>query len=342
MDWARRIVVSGRELVAEVETADGRVDLLALKELGRHGVPDGKPAARRRLDLKFKDCVPIDSRVYRDHFGLGKHTVAADCHQVFEVLVGGDRYLVPALAMMRALFRPSLHLLPQMFLPNVLARACRLGWSGELAHVVVDAPWATGYDAEQRADCEGPLQWMMLHPTARWMADSVHQHAMAGRVAVDLPEGEAEIVFAGLPSETAFFVTEVRILSVTPLESPDFPVDEPAGRIDFVNRTWAEGRNLRESVSTDVPLHADGSHAVTDAEWAVVGPLLESARKTKSAYQHCQRAMFDGVLGKLATGKSWRDSPYAVGDWRNAATSYRRWNSRGTFDQALQALRGMR
>jgi hypothetical protein len=342
MDWARKIVVSGRALCAEVAAADGRVASVALAELGNRGVPGVRPAARKRAVVHFGDFAKTDAGEYLTYFGLGKCTEAAGCHQLFEVFVGDDRYLVPALVMMRALFRPTSKLLPQMFVPNALERTCRLGFADDVMHVIVDTPWAKGYDAEQRADCEGPLRWMMLHPSARRMANSVHQYAMAGLIAMDLPDAKSELVFAGFQSGNAVLFTEIRVLSVSPLDVPDLPVTDWAGRIDYVNRTWAEGRDLSASVSAEVPLHADGTHELTDEEWAIVHPILEGRRRRQPTYHHCPRSLLDGILGKLASGKSWRDSQYKAGDWRNAATTYRRWNTRGTFAEAIQALREVR
>ena len=342
MDWVHGLVVSGGELCAEVETANGQVSLMGLAELGRCGVPSAQSTIRERLDVHFHDFSPCTADEYLTHFGLQARTEETDRHQVFEVFSGGLRYLVPALAMMRALFRPASRLLPLMFSPSALERNCRLEYVDDELRVVVDAPWTRFAKTQHHGDCEGPLRWMMLHPSARKMADSVHQYAMGGLIAVDLPAGHAEVVFAGVQGTSAVLVTEVRLLSVVPSDVPDLPVADWAPRIDYVNRIWAEGRKLGETVSADVPWHPDGTYELTDDEWTVVGPILESERDRKRRYQHCQRKMLDGVLGKLGTGKSWRDSPYTVGDWRNAATTYRNWCRRGTFTQALEALRSIR
>lgn len=342
MEWARRIVVSRGNLLAECELADGQIDQLDLTELARRGTPSARAAARKKLAVRFEDFIPCDGGEYFAHFRREVHAGTVDQHQVFELVSDGIRYLVPALVLMRALFRPTAWLLPRMFRPNVLEQVCTLSFDGSAFEVEVNRRWSTASDSERRSDCEAALGWMMLHPTARRMADSVHQHAMAGRIAVDMPLASVEVALAGVQGASAVLVTDARILSVSPTESPDFPVAEQVGRIDYLNRNWAEGRNLRESVSADVPLNADGELVLTDAEWAVVGPLLAGARKTKHAYQHCQRAMLDGILGKLATGKSWREAQYTVGDWRNAATTHRQWTRRGTFAEALQALRAMR
>ena len=315
---------------------------MALSELARRGAPTGQATVRKRLEVQFADFTPINTEEYRTYFGLTERAGAADRHQVFEAFCGGERYLVPALVLMRALFRPTDKLLPQMFSPSALERNCRLDISDGDVIVVVDAKWAHTAEAQRYCSSEGPLSWMMLHPSARRMADSVHRNAMAGRIALDLPEGSAEVVITGVNAASNTLVTEIRILAVTAADAPDLPVATWAPRIDFVNRSWAESRNLTEALTANVPLHADGGYELTDDEWTAVGPILEGRRKLPRQYQHCQRKMLDGVLGKLVTGKSWRDFPYKVGDWRNASSTYRSWNLRGTLDQALQALRDMR
>lgn len=342
MDWVHAIVVSGGELCAEVGAANGQVRLMGLTELARRGVPAVQSTVRKQLDVCFNDFSPCSADEYITHFGLQAQHEKADRHQVFEVFSGGLRYLVPALVMMRALFRPTLKLLPLMFAPSALERSCRLECAGDEICVVVDSLWTRYAETRHYSDCTGPLRWMMLHPSARRMADSVHQNAMAGLIAVDLPAGHAEVVFAGVQAASAVLVTEVRLLTVVPSDVPDLPVANVATRVNFLDRDWVEGRDMNEPLSIHVPARADGSFELSDEEWAVVSPVLEGSRKRRQPYQLCQRAMFDGVLGKLATGKSWRDSTYKVGDWRNAATSYSRWNSRGTFAEAMQALRGMR
>ena len=76
---------------------------------------------------------------------------------------------------------------------------------------------------ERHSNWQGPLQWMASHLTARRMADSVHRNAMAGRIALNLADCEAEIVLSGSQGPHAVLVTEARILSITPSEHPDLP-----------------------------------------------------------------------------------------------------------------------
>lgn len=342
MDWVRRIVTSGGELRAEVEAANNQVSKLVLTELARCGVPTPKALVRQKLEVRFADFNTCSAHEYLAHFGMCARAADTDLHQVFEVESDGVRYLVPALVMMRALFRPTEHLLHRMFAPSALERTCRLDCVGEELRVVVDAPWANLAAVSRNSDWEGPLRWMMLSPSARRLADSVHQYAMAGLIAMDLPDGQAKVVFAGVRGPEAVLVTEVRILTVRPSDAPDLPAADWVPRVDYINRDWLAGRNTRDSLLFEVPPRDDGGIELSNEEWAVVAPLLAGTRKVNRPYQLCQRAIFDGILGKLATGKSWREATYKVGDWRNAATSYNRWNSRGTFSEAMQALRDMR
>ncbi len=342
MDWARRIVVSGSELAAEIESTDGKTQLLGLAELYRRGVPPGVKVVRRTLTVNFTDFVLRDSREYSAHFGMVLPNGHVGGHQVFEVLNEEQRFLVPALALMRALFRPSSKLLANMFAPSALERTCWLNHSEVGARVVIDAKWATSAAEERNSDWEVPLGWMATHPSARRMADSIHQHAMSGCLAIDLPKGRAEVVVAGEQSPAGIFVTEVRFLTVFPSDAPDVQGAAVASQLDFVNREWAKGRTMQNTLSAELPLSVTSNPLVTEAEWATLGPLLEGKRKRAKPYVHCQRKLFNGVLGKLASGKAWQTCAYEVGDWRNAAYAHRTWKLRGTLQQALSALSDMR
>ncbi len=342
MEWLQRIGVSGGALCAEVEAVGGQVSQMALSELAKRGVPTPEALVRKKVDVRFDDFDICGATEYLSHFGIPERGDDDDMHQVFKVAHDGDRYLIPALVLMRALFQPTAHLLHQMFAPNVLPRTCRLNCVDDELSVVIDAHWAKLASVRYKSEWEAPLRWMMLHPTARKMADSVHQYAMSGLIALDLPAGTAEVVFAGVQGEEAVLVTEVRILTVAPGDVPDLPVADWAQRVDYVNRDWKVGRNMTEVLSVEVPTHADGGIELTDEEWAVVSPLLDGPRRGQRPYQLCQRTLFDGVLSKLASGKSWREASYKVGDWRNAATCYNKWNARGALGEAMQALRSMR
>lgn len=344
MEWARGIVVSGSELWAEVESTNGATGLVALTELYRRGLPTVDKTVRRTVTVNFRDFSPCDARDYKTHFEMLMSSDVAELegHQVFEVQHQGKTYLVPALALMRALFRPSTKLLHEMFGPSVLERTLRLDRSDGVPSVIVDAKWATNSAEKRNSNWQKPLSWMFSHPTARRMADSVHRHAMRGNLTLDLADCEVEVVLSGLQKPNLMLVNEVRILSITPSEVPDILVEGDEHQIEFIDRGRTKGRKIKESISAPIPTHADGTFELTDDEWSVVDHILCGQRKRARPYRLCQRHLFDGVLRKLGTGEPWQRSTYKVGDWRNAAFAYRSWSLRGAFEQALAVLRRMR
>lgn len=345
MEWIRAVKARGSKLWAEVESANGTTYLLALEELYQRGLPADEKTFRKKMTVSFQDLSACDANKFTAHFGLPVPDSYALGHQVFELRHKGKTYLVPALALMRSLFRPSTKLLHEMFAPSALERILWLDYSNEAngtGRIVIDAKWATSAAQKQNGNWQGPLIWMTTHPTARRMADSVHQHAMAGRLALDLASCEAEIVFSGVERPDVRLVTEVRFLSITPSEFPDLSVVGCKRKIEFIDRAWAKGRKIKETISAEIPKHADGSFEMTDKEWSVVGQILAGKRKSSRPYQLCQRTLFDGILCKLGTQMPWKRISYKVGDWRNASTSYHTWKNRGTLEQALAILREMR
>lgn len=342
MEWARRVVVSEGELRAEVESAEGATCLLPLTEMYRRGLPTVNKTVRQTVTVNFGNFSPCDTRKYTAYFGMPMPEGEVKGHQVFEVHHQGWTYVVPALALMRALFKPTPKLLHEMFAPSALERTLRLEYSNDSVDIVVDAQWATSSIQEKCSDWKAPLRWIASHPTARRMADSVHRHAMMGRLALDLANCEAEVVLTGVKRTNVVFVTTARILSITPSEFPDLPVVGYERQIEFLERNWPKERSFDKALSINVPPHPDGTVELNDEEWVTVAPLLAGGRKQAKPYKLCQRSLFDGVLRKLATGEEWRKSSYKVGDWRNAATAYRTWRYRGTFEQALGVLREMR
>lgn len=341
MEWARSITVSEGRLRAEISSTDELVRQFPLSELYRRGLPSPKSTVRRSRPLKldFGSFSTCNAREYTEHFAFALPGGSTGCHHVFEVTRGRNRYLVPALALMRALFKPTSRLLSLMFTPNALERTCWLDYSELVTRLVVDANWATSGYARRCSDWNEPLRWLMAHPSARRMADSVHAYAMCGTIGIDLPKGEVELVFAGVQRQSTVVVTEVRILAVVPADQSDLPVAGLGPKIKFLD---VERPNPREVVTVEVPTHADGRVDLTNEEWLVIGPILEGQRERARPYTLCQRALFDGVLRKLATGKTWHECHYKVGDWRNAATAYNTWRMRGAFNHALDVLRAMR
>ncbi|WP_435870017.1 transposase [Eleftheria terrae] len=78
-------------------------------------------------------------------------------------------------------------------------------------------------------------------------------------------------------------------------------------------------------------------HELSDAEWAVLEPLLPP-RKTAGRPYGEHRRMLNAMLFRLNTGIGWRDLPERYGPWQTVYSRSRRWCRCGLWDRMLQAL----
>lgn len=76
---------------------------------------------------------------------------------------------------------------------------------------------------------------------------------------------------------------------------------------------------------------------VSDAQWAVLAPLL--ARSSKRGPKHGDlRSVVNGVLYVVRTGCPWRYLPIEYGPWTRIWSQFRRWSRNGTWDAVLVGL----
>lgn len=75
-------------------------------------------------------------------------------------------------------------------------------------------------------------------------------------------------------------------------------------------------------------------HALTDAEWVRIGPLLP-----KSGPGADDRRFLDAVLWIARTGAAWRDLPERLGNWNSQWRRFDRWAAAGVWQRLFDALR---
>ena len=78
-------------------------------------------------------------------------------------------------------------------------------------------------------------------------------------------------------------------------------------------------------------------HALTDAEWERLRPLLPTNRRRGHPFKD-HRPVLDAILWVLATGAAWRDLPERFGPWQTAYDRFNRWRKDGTWDRVLAEL----
>jgi transposase len=84
-----------------------------------------------------------------------------------------------------------------------------------------------------------------------------------------------------------------------------------------------------------------GRHDLTDAQWAVLEPLLPVGRRPGRPSEWTKRQLIDGIRWRTRVGAPWRDVPERYGSWSAVYALFRRWQRDGTWARVLQALQAM-
>jgi transposase len=77
---------------------------------------------------------------------------------------------------------------------------------------------------------------------------------------------------------------------------------------------------------------------LSDAEWAIVGPLLPPERGRWSRPAGDNRRFLNGMLYVLRVGCPWRDMHERYGKWNSVYVRFRRWAEQGVWDAMLETL----
>ncbi|MEU9013434.1 IS5 family transposase [Streptomyces sp. NPDC048479] len=77
---------------------------------------------------------------------------------------------------------------------------------------------------------------------------------------------------------------------------------------------------------------------LTDAQWAVLEPLLPKRAKVGRPPVWPRRQLIDGIRFRVRTGVPWRDVPVEYGPWGRIYDLFRRWQRDGTWHLVLTRL----
>ena len=77
---------------------------------------------------------------------------------------------------------------------------------------------------------------------------------------------------------------------------------------------------------------------LSNAEWAIVGPLLPSERGRWARPAGDNRRFLNGMLYVLRVGCPWRDMHERYGKWNSVYVRFRRWAEQGVWDAMLETL----
>jgi transposase len=81
-----------------------------------------------------------------------------------------------------------------------------------------------------------------------------------------------------------------------------------------------------------------GRHELTDAQWAVLEPLLPAPHRPGRPPCWTKRQLINGIRWRIRVGAPWRDVPPDYRSWSAVYALFRRWQRDGTWARLLTAL----
>lgn len=84
-----------------------------------------------------------------------------------------------------------------------------------------------------------------------------------------------------------------------------------------------------------------GRFDLTDAQWAVLEPLLPQPLRSGRPSLWTRRQLIDGIRWRVRAGAPWRDIPSVYGSWAAAYALFRRWQRVGVWQAILTALQSL-
>ena len=80
-------------------------------------------------------------------------------------------------------------------------------------------------------------------------------------------------------------------------------------------------------------------HDLTDAEWAILEPLVPAPRPGGRPPKHARREVVNAILYVLRTGCQWRALPHDLPPWGTVWWYFRQWREDGVWEQVNAVLR---
>ena len=77
---------------------------------------------------------------------------------------------------------------------------------------------------------------------------------------------------------------------------------------------------------------------LTDAQWALLEPLIPPAKPGGRPPKHSRRELVNGMLYVLRSGEAWRLLPHDLPPWQTVYHYFRRWRLDGSWERINTVL----
>lgn len=319
--WAQCVTRENGDLVIVFSDACSGSRYGAVSELSHTELP--VHSKRKRITTCFSHWETISSTEYTEALRIPTNLSS---HLIWKFKVGKREFIIPALAIMRAIFRPHAVLLTQLFRPQALEGICVPTADG----FAFTKSWSSLAKRDKTNSLLDPIEWMWCYPSAKKMASSLYQFALRGELGMLLPLAKMRATVYGIEVGNILYVTKISIATIEPREPP-FPFYNSQKHIFTFADTYKSHRKEEGNKITNhlLPTHPNGDWKVTDEEWVLLNNFLKNNRP---ATKYDRRTLLNGILQKLCTGVSWRNCSYDAGTFVTASKQYLYWKSNGTIE----------
>lgn len=341
MEWAQGLEARNGQLVARLADPDGRQELVAIEELATRGLPELRSTRRQLERVCLSDLRAIACAEYLNAFNLSAAVQGTDDHVVYELRTARRRWVIPALAIVRGIFRPNHLLFGDAFSPHVVERL-GIPAAGSASRVNLTAPWCKSTFARNTDPCT-VLSWFWRDSDARQMANSVHRCALRGSIDIQLGPAVVDLVIQGAAASRSgtLYASRCTVTKAYVQSNTEVSLDK-----DAVLHFFGDGDSpfsvAGVADSLFVRRRQDGRVHTTDHEWNILEPVL-GKKPQGCAPQADIRAVLDGILLKLAGD---------VPGWRNLSEFgiphvtflyyFRKWAKSDALNSAIEALNEIR
>lgn len=325
--WAQGIERKSGRLAISFMDSQSSTKHGTLEELAKTGLPFQSKA--KRITTCFSTWAPVCSAEYTEAF---KIPCKSSSHMVWKFTVGNHDFVVPALAIMRALFRPHSIILPKLFRPQGLDGICAPTKNG----LAFAKSWKTDTNREKTTSLLDPIEWMWRYPSAKNMTNSLYQFALHGKLGMLLPLAKMRATVYGKEVGQKFYVTKIAIATMEPKEAPFLCFNKEKHLFIFTDSYKShqhERKHQKEKYL--LPKRKNGNWRVSDKEWAALESYLQNDKVT---IKYDRRTMLNGLLQKFCTGLSWRKCNYEIGTFVTASKQYLSWKRNGIWREIEKVI----
>lgn len=339
MHWVDSIGWDGGNYRVIAVNAQGDKEGLPVSALHNIEFARSSGARRIRVVTDFETWKQVSPADYLAGMGFPKDMKSGQT--VYEFEVAGKVFLIPAVVLMKGMFRPLRGMAYHLFRPQGLENAVIAALKG--AEPLVGffcAPQNDfGFIPERAQSILEALSWMYCFASARRMWDSILQWARVGTLGIDLPQGQARLVLRTSPYENKWLVTDLTVVAVQTSESPYVFADKHPQFIEFhkaVNMV-PHGRTKPPKQLLALPSRK-GNWNLSNKEWAIVEGIVSS----RKSFKYCPRKIVDCILYKFGQGVAWKNLAYGKLNKPVVTAAYQRMLKDGRWDALVGVLQELR